>query len=661
MYPVFTKHPLSLIQCFLHLSLVILNLVLVSGLNPERLEARTKPAARGSAKDLLQLPTPTPEALPSQVPGAIAADQFEIAGSTGLSLNPEQPRAQTIDTAQVTPTPPILFPPGIERPAPTPPPPQKPPVLPPPQDLLQPSAPTPPTPELLPSNLPGNITVERFVVVGSTVFSRKTLAAATAKFTKKPITFAELLQASAAITKLYTDKGYITSGAFIPANQTFQTQGSVVRIQVVEGSLEGIRVTGTRRLNPNYVRRRLAIATSKPLNVNRLLEALRLLQLNPLIKNISGELAAGSRPATSLLDVKVAEANTRSAQVNLNNNREPSVGSFERQIQLNEADLLGQGDGLSVAYGNTDGSDDVSANYTFPINPQNGTIQLNYGYISSHVVEPPFNNLNIRGTLQDFDLTLRQPVIQTPTQEFALGLSANRRVSDIGYLETLGQGRLGFPEPGADRKGRTRLAVVRFFQEWTQRNSQQVLAARSQFSLGIGAFDATISTNQPDSRFFVWRGQAQWVRLLAEDTLFLVRADAQLASRPLVPIEQIGVGGQQTVRGYRQDLLLTDNAFLTSAELRLPILRVPEVRGVLQLAPFVDFGTASNNSSGSSGRNALNPNAIASVGLGLQWQQSNRLTARFDWGIPLVSVSGRKRTLQEKGLYFSVVYTLLSF
>ena len=57
--------------------------------------------------------------------------------------------------------------------------------------------------------------------------------------------------------------------------------------------------------------------------------------------------------------------------------------------------------------------------------------------------------------------------------------------------------------------------------------------------------------------YFSWRGQAQLVRLLAPDTLFLIRADVQLADRALVPLEQIGVGGQETVRGYRQDLLLS--------------------------------------------------------------------------------------------------------
>jgi len=531
--------------------------------------------------------------------------------------------------------------------------PETPPVLPPPENLFPSPPQTPATPEGVPNAFPGTIQVERFEVIGSTVFSREKLAEATKTFINRPITFAELLQASEAITKLYSDKGYVTSAAFLPAEQTYNVKASVVKIQVVEGRLENIQVRGLKRLNPNYIRSRLQIATGKPLNLNRLLEALRLLQLNPLIQNISAELAAGSTLGGNVLDVTVTEAKTFSAQISLDNNRNPSIGSFQRQIQLNQANLLGQGDSLSVGYANTDGSNDVEARYTYPINAYNGTLEFAYNYTDSTVIEEPFDVLDIEGTSQDFALTLRQPIVQTPTEEFALGLSINRRESDVGFLESLVGRRVGFPQPGADDDGETRLSILRFFQEWTQRSSQQVLAARSQFSFGLDVFDATTNNSGPDGRFFSWRGQAQWVRLLARDTIVLLRADAQLADRPLVPLEQFGLGGQRTVRGYRQDLLLTDNAFLASAELRYPILRIPELGGILQITPFVDYGTASNRS----GNPDIDPSNLASVGVGLLWQ-SNNLSARFDYGIPLVYVRSRDdESLQEKGLYFSIVYT----
>lgn len=122
----------------------------------------------------------------------------------------------------------------------------------------------------------------------------------------------------------------------------------------------------------------------------------------------------------------------------------------------------------------------------------------------------------------------------------------------------------------------------------------------------------------------------------------------QLADAPLVPLEQFGVGGQATVRGYRQDALLTDNGALLSAEVRLPILRVREVRGVLQAAPFVDVGTAW--SFGDDGFDQT----IAGVGVGLLWRMGDDFSARLDWGIPLVGIEAGDRSLQENGLYFSI-------
>ena len=269
------------------------------------------------------------------------------------------------------------------------------------------------------------------------------------------------------------------------------------------------------------------------------------------------------------------------------------------------------------------------------------------------MIEPPFDRLDIKSDYYQYKLTLRQPVIQTPNQELALGLTFDRQQSETSLLGIL------FPlSPGADNKGRTRISTLRFFQEWTQRGEREVIAVRSQFSFGIDAFDATINDDPPDSRYFVWRGQAQWVRLLAPDTLLLARTDLQVADRPLFPVEQFGLGGLFTVRGYRQDALLTDNGVFASVELRLPIFREPRQEMVLQIVPFVDFGSAWNNSGEADSFRRLNPDpsTLVSVGLGLRYQLGEHLTARFDWGIPLVEIDSRDRTLQEQGLYFSIIY-----
>ncbi|NET58466.1 MAG: ShlB/FhaC/HecB family hemolysin secretion/activation protein [Symploca sp. SIO2E6] len=498
--------------------------------------------------------------------------------------------------------------------------------------------------------MPKKITIKRFEFIGNTALSDEELAQEVEEFTGSPITFAELLSARTKITELYTSNGYVTSGAFIPPQSLTET---TITIQIVEGGLEDIEVNGTRRLFPGYVRSRLEIATAKPLNVNKLLEALQLLQLDPLIENISAELSTGSSPATSLLIVNITEANTWLYEVFVNNGRSPSVGSFRRGFTIGQANLLGVGDRLTFGYTNTDGSNEIDTSYTIPFNPRNGTLSLSYGNTSSKVIEPPFDILDIESSSRYFDITIRQPIVQTPTQEFALALTGTRRETDNSLL--------GIPFPlseGADDQGRTRVSSLGFSQEWTKRSAQEVLALRSQFNVGIGAFDATLNdpapgTGEPipDSRFFSWRGQGQWVRLLAPDTILLIRGDMQLATTSLLPIEQFGLGGLGSVRGYRQFSLLADNGVFASAEVQLPILRIGS-EGLLQLAPFVDVGTTWNTD-----RADPDPNSLVSAGLGLELQLGDSFNARFDWGIPLISVDNTRRTWQENGLHFSVTFS----
>lgn len=542
---------------------------------------------------------------------------------------------------RVLPIPPPQDLPRPQPPQPSPPEPTPTPL--PPPDQLLPGL-TPPTPEP-PENVSDTIQIKQVEIVGSTVFRPQDFAEITRKYVDRRISFAELLQIRTEITELYIKQGYVTSAAVLPPQVL---TGGTVKIQIIEGAIASIDVIGTRRLNPAYIRSRIGLVAQKPLNVNRLLEGLRLLQLDPLIASISADLQAGTRPGTSVLQITIAESKTLTISPLLDNSRSPSVGSFRRQLEVSQANLLGLGDALRASYTNTNGSNGVDLSYIVPLNPRNGTLRLAYGSTRSRVIEEPFDILEIEARSRYYELTLRQPIVQRPTNEFAIGLTFSRQESQT----ELGLDNIGpFPlSPGADEQGRTQISALRFFQEYVQRSDRQVFAARSQFSLGLNFLNSTINEQAPDSRFFAWRGQAQWTRLLARDSLFLVRGDMQLADRTLVPLEQIGVGGQETVRGYRQDALLTDNGFLFSTELRLPIFRPRN--GLVQLTPFVDLGTGWNRSGDNPEKNTL-----VGAGLGLLWRQGENFSARIDFGFPLVSIENEKRTLQENGIYFSIRYS----
>ncbi len=581
------------------------------------------------------------------------------------TINTGYLRAQTSDITQNSPDSPAItqIPPQDVIPPLSPPSlPEKPPSsLPSPEELL-PSPITPP--EELPST-EETIIVTEFIFTGNTAFTNEELTEKfTTDLTNRPVSLTRLLQIALEIATLYAQQGYITSGAIISIPEETQQQGTgIVEVKIIEGELTEIKILpreGSLKLNPNYIRSRLNLAVSKPLNINRLQEALQLLQLDPLIQSLSATLSDGPRPGQNALEVAVTEAPSFNFQIIADNYRSPSIGTFQRGGLLREANLLGLGDGLSVTYFNTDGSNKVDGSYKVPINARNGTLSFNFNYQDNDVVEPPFDELDIESESTYYELALRQPILQTinnQTQTFnevALSLTAFWRKTE-SFLS-------GMPFPfslGADEDGETRIFTLRFGQEWTRRNSNSVFALRSEFSFGLDAFGST--TNEqisgveriPDSRFLAWRGQAQWVRLLASDTLLLLRGGMQLANDALLPSEQFTVGGFNTVRGYRKDQLLTDNGLLASAELRIPIIKGFSESGIVQIVPFIDYGKGWNSFDVPN----PDPENLAAVGIGLLWQEKN-FTFRFDYGIPLIDTDSRDRTLQEQGLYFSLQWNL---
>lgn len=521
------------------------------------------------------------------------------------------------------------------------------------QILEPPSTKSPPE---IPDSNQITFKVDRFVFKGNTVFNTKELEAIVAPFTGRKISISELFNARSVVTKLYVDRGYVTSGAFIPVdeNQVTNANGAVITIQVVEGKLEKINVTGDSRLK-NYVVSRLP-NQNEVVNSNRVTEALLLLQQDPLIEAISAELNKGSQFSKTVLNVLVKQRKPFKAEAILDNYRSPAVGTFQRGIQLDHANLSGLGDSLSVGYQNTDGSNTIATSYSIPINPQNGTLQFSYVNTSTNIIERPFNNLDILSNARAYQFTYRQPLVRKANnksyQELALGLTFSRLESESSID--------GTPYPltkGADSIGRTRISAVIFFQDWTQRYLKGALLLRSGFNFGIDAFDATINNSAPDGQFFSWQGQAAWLRQLSTDVVFLGRVEIQLADRQLAALEQFSLGGAKTVRGYREDTFVTDNAALVSAELRIRAWTGEEKE--IQVIPFIELGTGWNNGIS----DELNPDftgTLASVGLGLRYHSGDRFNARLDWGLPLISAGTNtdSRTWQENGVYLSISYRI---
>ena len=186
---------------------------------------------------------------------------------------------------------------------------------------------------------------------------------------------------------------------------------------------------------------------------------------------------------------------------------------------------------------------------------------------------------------------------------------------------------------GAEPNGKTIVTPLRLYQDWLDRDAEHAFAARSTFSFGLQTLGATLTSpapvGTPTSNYFFWLGQVQYVRRIYEDWEILVRSDLQLANRPLFQMEQIAFGGLGSVRGYRTYLTVTDDGFLGSAELRIPVgqVRLPyladsDVAGTVQIVPFYDYARAWNVD-----RPTPYPQQISGVGAGVRWNIGSGLTA----------------------------------
>ena len=132
-----------------------------------------------------------------------------------------------------------------------------------------------------------------------------------------------------------------------------------------------------------------------------------------------------------------------------------------------------------------------------------------------------------------------------------------------------------------------------------------------------------------------------------KDWVLYTRLAGQYATEPLIPGEQMGVGGQNTVRGYLENEVLADDGVVANLEMRTPIRhysKLPRWMGKpendkryidyegLQFVVFLDgaYVTLKDTVGGEDDNYQL-----LSVGPGLRYSIGNGFQMRVDWGFPL--------------------------
>ena len=500
-----------------------------------------------------------------------------------------------------------------------------------------------------------NLYLKHIEFSGNTIFSDQDLAIISRPYEGRLITAEELQTLRRELTLHYIKQGYVNSGAVIPDQKI--TEGHI-EIKIIEGQLNQIDIISDNRLRSSYIRKRLQLGNESTLNFNILRKQIQLLYKDRLIDRINANFLPGINPGESILQVEVQESRPYELGISFNNHRSPNIGSLRGELYGAVYNLTGFGDVLTARYGRTDGIDDWSIAYAIPLTAYDTRLTLFYDTSDADIINEAFKGINISSETENFGLTLSHPLYRTVQSELITSLTLEKRRSQ-SHIPVL----TGSSNSLTDKRN---ITVIRFSQEWLHRNAQQVIAVRSSFNFGNAWYANIDSEEQANGDYFSWLGQLQWVKKLWNtDNYLVVRSYLQLAADPLLPLAKFGIGGSTTVRGYRENLFVRDNAWVSSIELRLPVLTlpVPWLKGgqdsQIEFASFYDFGWAEDN--WVIHNNIAKPptRTISSVGIGVRWTAHDRLHSNLYWGFPLRNISNTdKHELQDSGIHFSLNFQL---
>lgn len=474
------------------------------------------------------------------------------------------------------------------------------------------------------------------------------------------------------INRAYLTAGFLSSGVTVPEQRALAE--GMLELRLVIGRLalaepEGRNVIvewgGGRSagLSDSYVRRRFPSRRGQPLSALDIERDFRLLAQDPFIRTIDTDLRPGAEPGEATLHVIIHPARRFDFYLAGANDRSPSVGGERFSIGGYFRNLIAAGDLVSAEGGTTEGARDAQLSYSTPFLTPRTTLLLRASLNEAAVIDRPLVPLDIRTRDRSFQGGLTHRIIAEPLAPAAEpGRWSSSRSFAAGFLLVHRRQKsflLGEPfsfAPGSV-DGRSEYTAIRATADYLARNVGQVFAAALTGTIGL---DGTRSDEpgvlNPRRNFKSLLVQVNYARRLRGFEL-RGRIAGQVADGILYSGERISIGGESSVRGYREGLFLADRGVIGSVELARPF----SLSGRNRSASRFDWGgfTASAFADAARFGNADPPQpairSIAGAGVSLTWNPSDAIAARLSYGLDLkkVPIAGA-RDLQDSGIHFRV-------
>ena len=443
--------------------------------------------------------------------------------------------------------------------------------------------------------------VNKIVIDKSQILSEAEITKLKNSYEGRTLVVKDLYELVGKINKLYSDRGYLTCRAVLPA-QTIK-QG-VAYIRLMEGKTGKVSVEGNKNTKESYITNRLSLKPGTIANINTLNKDLLLFNgTNDAQLRI--KMKAGETAGTTDYELTAWEPQQRTWTVYSDNGGSSNSGEYRAGLFFTDRSLTGTRDALTLSTLNSKGMRSFSTAYSRSIGRSGTKLNLLYSTNRVHIIDGDLEPLNVRGHANSYTAGIVQPLVVNETTRSEAGMEYTYQNSQTDYL---GMHWLDDTE----RDVTTSFAL-------TDYGKSHIFYQKHSYT--GGSYHAL---NDGDKNYGLYKFGGLYQKSFKHGQMVNSRLDAQWGSSHYLPsARQFYIGGAYSVRGYEENLLSGDSGYSFNIEYAVPL----NTRNVSAFA-FYDQG-------GVYGDSSFEKHILNSVGLGMKATIAKKIYANLSLGWPL--------------------------
>ncbi|MBI2312479.1 MAG: ShlB/FhaC/HecB family hemolysin secretion/activation protein [Betaproteobacteria bacterium] len=472
--------------------------------------------------------------------------------------------------------------------------------------------------------------IERFVVEGSTYFSAEELDRIVAPYAGKQRDFADVQRALEALQKAYFDRGLTAVQVLLPEQELEQ---GVIRFRVIEATIGKVAIEGAEFFTDANIRNSLpALQEGRPPNSKRIGENLRLANESPA-KRTAIILKSTDKEEVIDATLKVTDEKHWKSGLTLDNTGTAATGTYRVGLSYRHANMFDRDHIMSLQY------------LTSPEKSENVAV-LGFGYrIPLYALGDHFEIFLGRSDVDSGTVETAGAPFQISGSGTVLGLRYNQLLGKVheSYDQRLVYGwdwrdyKPVVVQPGQNVNLLSDVTVrpfsLTYLGQWRFTTSDLgfYLSGAQNIAFGNDGTRADIDAARKFGRgdYFIFRYGFNFNKAFENDWLFRFSYSAQDTRDALVPGEQFGLGGAESVRGFLEREIASDKGKLVKFEVYSPDmaqkLGIKNTR--LRLLAFGDAGeVVRNNVQGSE----IPWEGVSSLGIGLRLSYGSHVSLRLD-------------------------------